>query len=333
MTCSDEFGIAVVGTGSIGYRHLVLLQKAGISPLYAIPIRQSRRTELEREGFSTLDGLRGLSDLEINAVIIATDTLRHPDDAIEALELGLHVLIEKPMAVDAICAKPIAEVASRVGLRADVGCPFRFSQSINTFSGLLGEIGRLHSVQIECRTHLPDWRSERPYQDYYSARLEEGGVLRDLIHEIDYAGWLFGWPDRIWADVCNIGRLGIEAEEMAELFWVGIDGCRVSISLDYLTRLPQRSIRAQGEHGTLVWDGIENTVRLYLPRQSDDIIRSDQTRNQRLLAQDLGFIEACNGDSTTGIATCKDGLRALAICDAARFSSNAGRQETVVYKQ
>ncbi len=34
---------------------------------------------------------------------------------------------------------------------------------------------------------LPDWRPDRDYRESYSARLDEGGVLRDLVHEIDYA--------------------------------------------------------------------------------------------------------------------------------------------------
>ena len=88
------------------------------------------------------------------------------------------------------------------------------------------------------RWFFPDWRPNRDYRRSYSSRAEDGGVLRDLIHEIDYAVWLFGRPQSVFAKLFNLGRLGIEAEETVDLYWQAMAGYGISIHLDYLSRMP-----------------------------------------------------------------------------------------------
>ncbi len=144
--------------------------------------------------------------------IIATDTGRHALDGIEAAEWGLHLLVEKPLATDATEARRLCARAA-ASRKIFVGCVMRFSKSLNTFREMLNSIGRVNPVRIECQSYLPDWRPARDYRESYSARPDEGGVLRDLIYEIDYAGWLFGWPCALQAKVKNLGRLGINADE------------------------------------------------------------------------------------------------------------------------
>ena len=328
---TGKTGVAVHGTGSIGLRHLKLLHSAGVAPIYAIPVRKTRRAELEAVGFSTVAHTGELPEGVVASVVVATDTARHPEDACYALNAGYHVLVEKPVAVTAPEGRSICERASHLSRRAYVGCLLRFSESMNTFRDLLERIGRVHSVRIECQSYLPDWRPDRSYREAYSARADEGGVLRDLIHEIDYAGWIFGWPTAVQANLRNSGHLGIEAEEAVDLLWEGEGGCSVSISLDYLTRATRRRMYASGEHGEVEWNGIGGAVTLALAGEVRRSFNSAQTRDGELLAQDLAFIKACSGTPDPRLATCEDGLSALAICDAARRASVTRCEERVLY--
>ena len=222
--------------------------------------------------------------------------------------------------------------AKETGRILFVGCVMRFSDSLGRFPALLGKIGRIHSVRIECQSYLPDWRPNRHYLDCYSARADEGGVLRDLIHEIDYAGWIFGWPVALQANVKNLGRLGIEADEIAKLMWEGKGGVLVSLTLDYLTRPPRRCMTAMGEHGTLEWDGIEGTVALALAGAPLEVVRSSQTRQEAFLAQAAAFIGTQNGVCDPRLATGEEGVNALAICDAGRRASENRCEEVVIYQ-
>jgi predicted dehydrogenase len=200
-------------------RHLEVLRGIGEGRPIAVPKRLTRIGQLEKAGYCTALDLDQAIRKGANLCVIATDTRSHVEDGLAAIEHGLDVLVEKPLATNADGARRLNGGARQAGRSIFTACVLRFSESLNTFRELLDEAGCLHSVRIECQSYLPDWRPGRPYRDSYSARSDEGGVLRDLVHEIDYAGWLYGWPASVQARLRNLGTLGIAAEELAELTW------------------------------------------------------------------------------------------------------------------
>jgi predicted dehydrogenase len=332
MVNEPKVSIAVVGAGSIGMQHLeALRQLDGVQPV-AVPCRRERFRELEEAGYVTATDVKeAVQKWGAALCIVASDTGRHLEDSLSALHSGLDTLVEKPMGVDAQEARQLCREAERVRRKVFVGCVLRFSESLNMFRVLLDRIGDVHAVRIECQSYLPDWRPAHRYKDAYSARAEEGGVLRDLVHEIDYAGWLFGWPAALQAQVRNLGRLGIAADEAADLIWEAAGGCVVTVRLDYLSRPSRRQMRAYGSSGTLEWDGMTNTVVLALADQQVETMVSRQTRKDMLVAQARGLISAARGSGTGQLATSFDGGRALAICDAARRATESKRTEPVGY--
>jgi len=321
--------VAVLGTGSIGMRHLEIFRGINGIHVVAVPTRPERIRQLEQDGYATAIHVDEVRHMDATCCVIATDTGRHVEDALAALERGMDVLVEKPMAKHAREAHQLYTRALALGRKVFVGCVLRFSESLNTFRELLPTIGALHAVRIECQSYLPAWRPTRSYRASYAARAEDGGVLRDLIHEIDYAGWLFGWPDAVHGRLRNLGRLGIEAEEIADLSWVTASECAVSISLDYLSKPSRRRMRACGEFGTLEWDGIEGAVTLARAEAAPSVTRSAQTRQEMFTAQARAFLSAIRGAHEPRLATDTDGLKALAVCDAARRSSETRREEPV----
>ncbi len=324
--------VAVLGTGSVGMRHLEIFRGIDGVDVVAIPVRPERRGQLEQAGYVTAIHLDDVRHRDDTCCVIATDTGRHIEDALTAIEWGMDVLVEKPLAKDAHEAHELYTRARALGRKVFVGCVLRFSESLNTFRELLPSLGALHAVRIECQSHLPAWRPTRSYRTSYSARAEEGGVLRDLIHEIDYAGWLFGWPDAVHGRLRNLGRLGIEAEEVADLSWMTASGCTVSIGLDYLSKPSRRRMRACGEFGTLEWDGIEGMLTLARAEAAPSVTRSSQTRHEMFTAQARAFLSAIRGAHEPRLATGTDGLNALAVCDAARRSSETRREEPVEFQ-
>ena len=326
--------VAVIGTGSIGTRHLKALHGAADTQAWAVPLRPERVPELMRDGYTVSSNLTDAAGQGARHAIVATDTCRHVADAESALALNMAVLVEKPLAPDANAAYALSRRAAHAGLPLFVGCVLRFSETINEFRVQLPRIGKVHAVRIECQSYLPDWRPGRPYRETYSARAGEGGVLRDLIHEIDYAAWIFGWPAAVEGHVRNLGRLGIEADESVELLWTTDAGAVISIGLDYLSRPSRRCMRASGEHGTLEWDGVAGRGTLALAGEPELVFQSGQTMDEMLRAQDLAFVDTGRGGSDDArLATGLDGARALAICEAARRSSDTRCEEKVEYAE
>jgi predicted dehydrogenase len=319
--------VAVLGTGSAGTRHLNAFKAAGARPL-AVSVRAERRAELAQAGFETAESLDAAWKAGARACVIATDTGRHASDAAAALARGFDLLIEKPLSSDAESTRSLLAAAKMNGRRVYVACVLRFYEALGRFRARLTEIGDLHSARVECRSYLPDWRPTRPYQHSYSARAEDGGVLRDLIHEVDYAGWLFGWPNIVDARLGNSGILGIASEEWAELLW-DIPGGAVSVGLDYLSRVPRRGARVQGKKGALELDVVAQTVTLTLAGAAPKTETVVQPRDGAFEAQARAFLGALEGKTDDRLATLEDGWRAVAACDAARASSKSGRREEV----
>lgn len=313
-------------------RHLEALRYIADAHAIAIPQRPSRLRELADAGYTVCHDLdQAMKQWSPGLCIVASDTGRHLDHALTSLAKGCHLLIEKPLATNASDALKICDAARPEKRNVFVGCVLRFCKSLHCCRDMVGELGRVHSVRIECQSYLPDWRLSRPYRESYSARQDEGGVLRDLIHEIDYAGWLFGWPLDVYAKVKNLQRLGIDADEAADALWEAPCGATVSIRLDYLSRPSRRFMTICGEHGTLTWDGIQHHVVLALhghPIREADL---SQSRDDMFQAQLRAFIASATQGVQTFLATGDEGVKALAVSEAARRSAVSGRQECVEY--
>jgi len=321
--------VAVVGTGSMGLRHLRALGAAGAVNVIAIPSRLERLTVLSAAGHATAPSIAEAARRGAAFCIVASDTSRHVQDGLEAVRQGLHVLVEKPLARHAAEAAVLVRAAADAGRGCYVGCTLRFAEALNLFRARLPELGSVHDVRIEAQSYLPAWRPDRNFRVSYSARADEGGVLRDLIHEVDYAGWLFGWPLSVSAKLRNHGHLGIASEEAADLFWDAPFGPTVSIRLDYLTVPTRRRLRASGANGTLEWDAVAGSVAMTSADGTLETTQASQCRDAMVAAQAIAFIAACGGHADDRLATGTDGLRALAVCDAARESSATGRDQLI----
>lgn len=254
--------IIILGTGSIGMQHANMLKKMGAQPLL-IPVRTERCEELKSEGYAVASKLDMSIAESAKCCIIATETNRHVEDAMCAIDLGLRVLVEKPLGVN---AEDIFRFKSKIdGLGLDslrVACPLRWSEAILVVKKNLEGLGRIHTVNICCQSYLPDWRPERDFKKSYSASADQGGVVRDLVHEIDYCNYLFGLPSAREIQFSGVkgASIGIESTSNAILSWRMGEQTLVSIQLDYLTRSARRSICVYGENGEISADLISGEI-------------------------------------------------------------------------
>jgi predicted dehydrogenase len=319
--------VAVRGTGSIGLRHLSAIQACGRRAL-AVPVRPARVAELAARGVESVVDMRSAVASGARLAVIATDTGRHVEDALEALAAGFRVLVEKPLSASSAELVPLVEAARGEPGRLHVAYCLRFHPGLLRFRELLPLLGAPHAVRIACQSYLPTWRPGRDFRASYSARAAEGGVLRDLSHEIDYAMWLFGEPRAVAAAIPVRSRLGIEAEEAVDVVWTTAEGAAVSVRLDYLTHRSRRAILAQGELGELEWDAVAGTVRLEL---ADGEARTEPIvydRGEMMRAQARAFLEQ-EASRRSGLCTFEEGLAVMRVCDAIREAAASGRAVTV----
>jgi predicted dehydrogenase len=91
-------------------------------------------------------------------------------------------------------------------------------------------------AHVEYGSYLPGWRPGSDYTKGYSANKSMGGgIILDDVHEIDYACWLFGYPDSVESTSGTYGNLQIDVEDVAEMHLHYPDKI-VTIHSDYLQR-------------------------------------------------------------------------------------------------
>ena len=317
--------VVVRGAGSIGMRHLrVLRERLGVRAV-AMPARPERAAELAAQGVPAVRVAAEATALGSAATVVATNTSRHLADVREALRYG-DVLVEKPLAPDAAGLGAVADEAEALGRRVHVGFCLRFNGGLRRFRERLPEVGPVDSVRVECQSFLPAWRPDTDHRASYSASASEGGVLRDLAHELDYSAWLFGRPAAVYCALGNTGRLGIESDEWAELMWAAPSGARVSLRLDYLSPATRRRLRATGAAGELEWDAVAGSVTLRRAGGAPPEVETvAEDRDAMYARQAEAFLDAVAGGDAGELATFDDGAFVVALSDAARASSRSGR--------
>ncbi len=143
------------------------------------------------------------------------------------------------------------------------------------------------SAHVRCQSWLPGWRPDRDYRESYSARPGEGGVLRDLVHEIDYATVLLGSPHLVGADVQIGGPLDIDVDQIASLLWRTDRDVTVSARLDYVTRESTRGIVVHTPRATYEWDVLRAVVAVRAAEGEESEATEPSTGTEHEFSADL----------------------------------------------
>lgn len=320
--------VAVVGTGSVGKRHLTNLLALGCSGL-AVDPRHDRRSEALAAGaidaFESLD--RAIA-AGATAVVVASPPSFHVEQAIAALDVGLPVLLEKPVAPTLADAQRLLR-ASAGGPPILLGYTYRWWPALRAAKEMLasGAIGDVLHVTCTMSAHLADWHPWEPYQEFFmSSRALGGGALLDESHVIDLMLWFFGRPETVWGDVTTLSPLEIDTDDNVDATWRAASGAVIYVHLDLYARPHDRRIVFRGTEGTLEWTFDPNRIRIGRDstRTWEDRIFKGE-RNEMFVALAREFIDVVDGAAAPS-CTVQDGVEVLAVVEALRESSASGRR-------
>ena len=130
--------VAVVGFGHLGNYHAQKVQGHSEAKLVGIVDPAEQRQTLARSlGY---DVITDWKSEKLDAIIIASPTHSHAKLCEEALNAGLHVLVEKPFTTTSEEARPLIELAERASLVLQVGHVERFNPAFQAVSGKLEQV-------------------------------------------------------------------------------------------------------------------------------------------------------------------------------------------------
>jgi predicted dehydrogenase len=212
--------VAIIGFGHAGRMHLAgMRMAAGIEPVAVCDPAADRRlaaTEIGLRAYSRLEDL--LHEEEIDAVVVCTPPGAHAAAAHACLRRGIHVLCEKPMAVDSSEALSLFEAADRAVVT--VASKFRHVPEIRHVRHLsaAGELGEPIGFSISFRAVI-DMSTRWHVQSEHSG----GGVIADNgPHAFDIITYLFGEIGAVQATVLPARQqLPVEDEAWLEVETAG----------------------------------------------------------------------------------------------------------------
>ena len=142
-----------------------------------------------------------IANEKVDACILSVHTELHYSMAIQALEAGVHVLVEKPLVLDLAEGEKLIDLASQKNLILMVAHVVRFMPPYMKLKHWVesGEFGELSWLSMTRFTGLPAWGQWMEKQKDFGST---GGALFDLaIHDIDFVQWVLGKPDSIEASI------------------------------------------------------------------------------------------------------------------------------------
>jgi len=195
--------VGFIGCGGIArfhLRHLSTLKEVKLVA-FCDKIKEKAKELAEKYGGNVYTDYHEMFHKEkMDVVFICLPPFAHSDEVMVAAENGVHIYIEKPIALDLKLAREMQKAVEKAGIKSQVGYQLRFSYSVEKAKELIdsGEAGNvgLACGHYWCRFIRKDWWIDKSKSG--------GQIVEQSTHLYDILRWLCGEIERVY---CEGGRL------------------------------------------------------------------------------------------------------------------------------
>ena len=246
--------VGLVGFGQAGrILHTPLIRSAGMEIVAVVTRQAAAVKELLPAASVCADIESMLAVARADLVVITSPNHLHLAHALQAVQAGAHVAIDKPLAISSLQAQQIIAAADAAGRLLTVFQNRRWDSDFLTVRQLLehGTLGEIQHFEARWDRYSPTVRDRWREQEQAG-----GGVLNDLgPHLIDQALCLFGKPDWLQADV-YVQRRGATVDDAFEIR-MSYGALRVVLSASYMVSHPAPRFLVHGSAGTFEKHGLD----------------------------------------------------------------------------
>jgi UDP-N-acetylglucosamine 3-dehydrogenase len=309
--------VGLAGLGSMGRNHLRHLASREGCVLAAVAdpasdVLADAVAKTGAEGFA--DPMAMVTDADIDAVVIAAPTTAHAALAHAAIERGLPVLVEKPLAATVEEGIELVAAARAKGIPLQVGHVERFNPAVLELGRRIakGWVGALYSITSRRAGPFP-------------ARIRDVGVTIDLAtHDADILSWVAGErPTRVYAETAQ--RLHATNEDLLFGLLHFPSGATGMLDVNWLTPAKRRQLSVVGEAGMFELDyltqrltftsadvGSPTIIDGYATSFEGNVVVIEVASREPLAAELDAFLAVARGGGRP-VVDGEDGLWALAI--------------------
>ena len=210
---SSAFSFVIVGSGNIAKTYWKAVAKLEGIRVVGLVSRSLTRPEFLPEGVSVFASLESV-DVPFDAVMLCTPNGTHAEGAIQAAQMGKHVLTEKVLEITTDAMDRMIHACESANVSLAVTYQRRMSPDNQKVKQLLdsGNLGKIFAADMKVKF----WRDADYYEsgDYRGGFAIDGGgpFIQQAAHNVDIFAWFFGMPDRV---VSMLGTFvhDIEAED------------------------------------------------------------------------------------------------------------------------
>lgn len=306
----SDLRAGVVGVGHLGYHHARIYHGLdGVNLVGVADPDVDRRTKAESDfGTAGFSSLAELLEVGVDVLSIASPTLFHHDLAMQAMDAGIHVLVEKPLAANLDEARAMVAQATETGCVLQVGHIERFNGAVTALTSALK-----NPKFIECHRLSP-----------YPNRGDDVSVILDLmIHDLDIVCALDG------TEVVSVDAAGVSVfsdhYDIANARIRFRSGCVANVTCSRVSVEKMRKIRVFSEDAYASTDYSEQEVMVYRkkpgklkpgvsPMEMISIDPLPVVRDEPLKRELEAFVD-CVRLGTRPLVSGEDGLAAMDLAD------------------
>jgi UDP-N-acetylglucosamine 3-dehydrogenase len=305
--------VGVIGVGAWGKNHVRVFSELKEASLVGIVDRDVQRVKSYAQKFNTTHYTNAeelLQQEDVDAVTICTPTVTHADLALQAIEAGKHLLLEKPMTDTVQQAQRVIDAAKSANTTLMVGFVERFNPSVETAAKIIDEekVGELVLG------------SARRLGPFVPGRVADIGIIKDMaIHDIDIARFLA--KQDATSVYAIAGQLYHKYEDYANLVIRFNDKPTFFLECNWLTPHKMRGLNITGSQGVISLDYISQEVTLGTSQR----VQKSTTQWDEPLKHELSHFVKCVAENKNPSTSGSDGLEALRIAEAALKSARTKR--------
>lgn len=305
--------ICMIGLGSIGKRHLgnlvKVLEERGI--IYQVDaLRSSRKKEGEETNPVICRQYYRVGDMpdDYDIIFITNPTILHYVTLQKTLNKTKHMFIEKPLFDDDNYDMGLLNWEGN-GIYY-VACPLRHKEIMKYVKEEIIQREEIVSARIISTSYLPRWRKGQDYRKVYSAkRSMGGGVTRDLIHEWDYAVYLFGNPEKVFHFSGHVSDLEIDSDDIS-IYMAKYNSMFLEMHLDYVGQKTERTLQIFTNDRRIDIDLIQNTIYQY---KNDKLVDKKEFGQEDFYYKEMEYFFDCIDGKQININTVENAYHTLKI--------------------
>jgi predicted dehydrogenase len=271
-----------------------------------------------------LTSLEELQAGSVDLAVVATPTSTHESTVLRLLDLGVHVLVEKPIADTAAAGRRMAQRAEEKNLVGAVGHIERFNPAIQELKKRLsaGDIGEVYQIATRRQGSFP-------------ARIGDVGVAKDLAtHDIDLTAWVADSAyEFVFAQAAH--KSGRQHEDMISVTGRLRSGVVVNHLVNWLSPMKERVVIVTGDKGSFVADTLTGDLTLhengafavewdsfatFRGVTEGNVTRFAYPKKEPLKAELEAFRDAVSGDFVN-VVTFSEGVEVVRVAEAVLESS------------